>query len=232
MQTEALTPYEQHLAERAAVAERRFGLALDAANTLAGWLTGGGGSTSAPWQVKRIKQYSGHDVIEVTNGHGIIQVHAGGYRQEHRLVAFVPTTRYVEFTPTDWDTVKVNVNDVATEATVNETKPALQIAKEFARKLGEVALDVADALDAEQARMLAERDKAQSVLAEFRAAGWLVREHNGTGRATVPEDHALRLLGVTGVKVDMETGGIDYDYRTYLPHDITAATLIGITLKG
>jgi hypothetical protein len=228
MQTEP-TAYERDLEARRAIAARRHALAVTVADHLAARLTHGG---SVDWRLVRTPLEIDGERIEVTNGRERIIVHPGGYQREQRLVAYVPTHRYVQFGPEDWDTVQVTVT-APTEATVAETKEPWQIAKEFGRRLGLVALAVADALDAKQAEMTEQRGKGAAVLQQFRAAGWHVNAGlpgtNNAAHVYVPDDHPLRaVLGIYGFRVDQKTGEMQYQSTPYLRSTATPADILAI----
>jgi len=165
--------------------------------------------------------------LELTNDRSTI---AMSYKDD-RLVFHVLTSRWVSFAPGDRDLVTAGAKD-KTSITVAADKPLPAIARDVERRLLGVAEVIAQRLDEEQEAMAAGRRQGSTALAEFRAQGWLVHDRGyGAAYAYVPDDHALRALGIYIIRVDVETGAMDYDSRPYLPHGIQPRDLFAIT-KG
>lgn len=218
-----MSAYEQHLAERAVIAAKRLALVQGVAAELLAQLGNG-------WTVTRpIDTYDNRpgQKLVVSDGRAVIELYPGGYKRADRIIAVVPTVKQVLFAPNDWDTV--SVSGFADEKTYDETRNPIIVARAIRNTLVPVAHKVAEALDAEQARMSAARDHGRAVLNQFLRAGWRHSETNGNqARAYVPEGHALRALGIDTIHIDLETGGMEYGYRPYLPGDTTPKALIGL----
>jgi hypothetical protein len=177
---------------------------------------------SACWPTWR--QVETESRVELTNDRSTISVDL----KAGRLIFRVQTSRWVQFAPGDRDLVTAGAKQ-KTEMSVAADRPLPSIAREVDRRLLEVAEVVARNLDEEQANMAAGRRQGSSVLAAFRAQGWQVTDRgHGAAYAYVPDEHALRALGVSSLRIDVETGQIDYDARPYLPYGTQPSDLFNI----
>jgi hypothetical protein len=165
--------------------------------------------------------------VELTNDRSTLVLTAKG----DRLVVWVQTSRWVEFAPGDRDLVTAGAKE-KTEITIAADRPLPAIARDVERRLLDVAEVIAARLDEEQENMAQGRRQGCSAIAEFRAQGWQITDRgHGHVYVYVPDEHALRTLGVYCLRVDPETGDMEYDCRPYLPSGTQPSDLFNINKR-
>jgi hypothetical protein len=223
--SDLMTDYDRRRAAEQAEEARRDGIARDVAAALVARL-GEGWTWHAPEDTRRVE-------VRHTPTGAALHVYPGGYRRTTRIVASVVTQRRVQVGPDAWDTVCVRHDDVTTEATFDQAKAPEVIARQIhLRGLVTVAVVAAGRMDAEEARIRDQRNRATATLAAFRAAGWQVSVPIATAYVYLPETHPLRRFGVSALTVGPITGELHYYGTPYLPSTTTAADFLAVRMAG